>query len=94
MRFTTKHVDEKDDSVILVISALIIALVTLFITSGINHFEWIVYILYAVFIFMGEFFASSFLFRNGNSLIHTFLSVASGSTFGIVFVLKAILPFW
>lgn len=94
MKVTTKNVEEKDDSVILIICALIIALITLFITTGLNHFEWIIYAMYAVFIFMGEFVVSSLVFRKSSSIIHTLISIASGSTFGIVFVLKAILPFW
>jgi hypothetical protein len=94
MNATTKTVEQKDDSVILIVSALIVALITLFITSGIQHFDWIVYILYAVFIFMGEFLVSSFIFRKSHSFIYTILSIASGSVFGIVFVLKALLPFW
>lgn len=93
MRFTTKNVSEKDDSVILLICAVVVALITLFLTSGIDHFEWIVFTLYAVFIFMGEFLMSSFIFRR-NSILYTIASIASGSAFGIVFVLKAILPFW
>lgn len=93
MRFTTKNVSEKDDSVILLICAVIVALITLYLTSGIEHFEWIVFTLYAVFIFMGEFLMSSFIFRR-NNILYTIASIASGSAFGIVFVLKAILPFW
>lgn len=100
MRFSTKRVDppgfsagKKDDSLILLICAIIVALITLFLTSGIDSFEWIVFTLYAVFIFMGEFFMSSYIFRR-NSILYTIASIASGSAFGIVFVLKAILPFW
>ncbi|PWL32615.1 MAG: hypothetical protein DCO96_03460 [Fluviicola sp. XM-24bin1] len=93
MRFTTKNVSEKDDSVILLICAVVVALITLFLTSGIEHFEWIIFTLYAVFIFMGEFLMSSYIFRR-KSILYTIASIASGSAFGIVFVLKAILPFW
>ena len=93
MRFTTKNVSEKDDSVILLICAVVVALITLFLTSGIEHFEWIIFTLYAVFIFMGEFLMSLYIFRR-KSILYTIASIASGSAFGIVFVLKAILPFW
>ncbi|MCR9171485.1 MAG: hypothetical protein NXI10_03265 [bacterium] len=93
MRFTTKNVSEKDDSVILLICAVIVALITLFLTSGIEHFEWIIFTMYAVFIFMGEFLMSSYVFRR-NTILYTIASIAGGSAFGIVFVLKAILPFW
>ncbi len=93
MRFTTKNVSEKDDSVILLICAVVVALITLFLTSGIEHFEWIVFTMYAVFIFMGEFLMSSFIFRR-NHVLYTIASIASGSAIGIIFVLKAILPFW
>ncbi len=94
MRFTTRNVEENDDSVILIISAIVVALITLFLTSGIQHFEWVLFMMYAVFIFLGEFVFSSFIFKRTHGLIHTLISVASGSTFGIVFVLKAIVPFW
>lgn len=93
MRVTSKNIQEKDDSVILIICAIIVALITLFFTSGIEHFEWIIFTMYAVFIFMGEFLMSSFIFRR-DSVLYTIASIASGSAFGIVFVLKAILPFW
>ncbi|MDB2657173.1 hypothetical protein N9Y60_03865 [Crocinitomicaceae bacterium] len=93
MRFTTKNVSEKDDSVILLICAVVVALITLFFTYGIEHFEWVIFTLYAVFIFMGEFLMSSFIFRRDN-ILYTIASIASGSAIGIVFVLKAILPFW
>ena len=93
MRFTTKNVSEKDDSVILLICAVVVALITLFLTSGIEHFEWIIFTLYAVFIFMGEFLMSLYICRR-KSILYTIASIASGSAFGIVFVLKAILPFW
>lgn len=94
MRFSAKNVADKDDSLILIISAIIVALITLFITSGIDHFEWIIFMMYSVFIFMGEFIFSSLIFRRYNSVLYTAISIASGSTFGIVFVLKAIVPFW
>ena len=93
MRFTTKNVSEKDDSVILLICAVVVALITLFLTYGIEHFEWIIFTMYAVFIFMGEFLMSSFIFRRDN-ILYTIASIFSGSAIGIVFVLKAILPFW
>lgn len=93
MRSTTKNVGEKDDSFILIICAVIVALITLFLTYGIQHFEWVIFTLYAVFIFTGEFLMSSFIFRR-KSIGYTIASIASGSVFGIVFVLKAILPFW
>lgn len=94
MRFTTRYVADKDDSVILFISAIIVALITLFITSGIQHFEWVLFMMYSVFIFLGEFVFSYFIFKKSHGIIQTVVSIASGSTFGIVFVLKAILPFW
>ena len=93
MRITTKKVVEKDDSFILLICAVIVALITLFLTYGVQHFEWVIFTLYAVFIFTGEFIMSSYIFRR-NSIGYTIASVASGSAFGILFVLKAILPFW
>ncbi|XOV66425.1 MAG: hypothetical protein ACFHU9_12435 [Fluviicola sp.] len=93
MRFTTQDVSEKDDSVILLICAVIVALITLFFTYGIDRFEWVIFTMYAVFIFMGEFLMSSFIFRR-KSILYTIASIATGSAFGIVFVLKAILPFW
>lgn len=94
MRISARKVVDKDDSIILIISALIIALITLFVTSGVDHFEWLIYMMYSVFIFMGEFIFSSLIFRRYNTILHTIISIASGSTFGIVFVLKAIVPFW
>jgi len=93
MRLTTKDVGEKDDSFILLICAVVVALITLFLTYGLQHFEWIIFTLYAVFIFMGEFVMSSYIFKRKN-IFYTIASIASGSAFGIVFVLKAILPFW
>jgi hypothetical protein len=93
MPLTTKKVGEKDDSFILLICAVIVALITLFFTAGIQHFEWVIFTLYAVFIFMGEFIMSSYIFRR-DSVVYTIASIASGSAIGIVFVLKAILPFW
>lgn len=93
MRFPTNYVDEKDDSVILLIGSVIVAIIALYITAGLQHFAWVVFTLYAVFIFAGAFFLSSYIFK-GNHILYTFASILIGSAAGILFVAKVILPYW
>ena len=98
----TRHKSiQKDDSTILLISALAITLLWVFVSEGSLTFNWvsnvgswIVFILYAVFIFMGEIFVSNILFRKHQSLIYTILSVTTGSGLGILFVLKVVMSNW
>jgi hypothetical protein len=59
-----------------------------------NVGSWILFIIYAVFIFMGEVFVSTVLLRKHQSIIYTILSVATGSGLGILFVVKVVMSNW
>ena len=92
---------QKDDSTVLLISALVITLLIFFVNEGSLTFSWmgnvgnwIVFMFYAVFIFMGEIFVSTVILRKYQSVIYTLLSVATGSGLGILFVLKVVMSNW
>ena len=91
----------KDDSTILLICALAITLLLFFVDEGSMTFNWmanigswILFIIYAVFIFMGEVFVSTILLRRQQSIVYTILSVATGSGLGILFVVKVVMSNW
>ena len=91
----------KDDSAILLICALAITFVLFFVFVGSMTFNWmanvgswILFIIYAVFIFMGEVFVSIILLRKYQSAVYTLLSVATGSGLGILFVAKVVMSDW
>lgn len=94
MRFPSRDVEDKDDSVVLIISAVVIASISWLLTYQVASFQWILFLLYAVFIFMGQYSISFLLFRKSKSLLYTCISITSGSTLGILFVVKAVLPYW
>ncbi|MFT6244675.1 MAG: cell shape-determining protein MreC [Salibacteraceae bacterium] len=91
----------KDDSTILLICALAITLLLFFVDEGSMTFNWmasvgnwILFIIYAVFIFIGEVFVSTILLRKYQSTVYTLLSVATGSGLGILFVVKVVMSNW
>ena len=91
----------KDDSAILLICALAITFLLFFVDEGSMTFNWmanvgswILFIIYAVFIFMGEVFVSTILLRKYQSAVYTLLSVATGSGLGILFVVKVVMSDW
>lgn len=101
MAITNNKSFQKDDSTVLLICALAVTLLVLFISEGgltfnwvTNIGSWIIFIIYAVFIFMGEVFVSNILLRKHQSAIYTVLSVAMGSGLGILFVLKVVMSNW
>jgi len=101
MAITNNKVIQKDDSTILLICALAVALLVFFINEGsfslswvTNIGSWIIFIIYAVFIFMGEVFVSNIILRNHQSVVSTIFSVATGSGLGIIFVLKVVMSNW
>jgi hypothetical protein len=90
---TTARSNQRDDSLVFIICAVVVALIALYVTRDIEAFEWIVFTFYAVFIFAGEFLMSRFVFK-GNNMLSTFASITTGSFVGILFVMKAILTYW
>ncbi|NRA10601.1 MAG: hypothetical protein HRT57_01440 [Crocinitomicaceae bacterium] len=101
MAITNHKSIQKDDSTILLICALAITFLLFFVIEGgmtfnwmANIGSWILFIIYAVFIFMGEVFVSNILLKKYESTAYTLLSVASGSGLGILFVLKVVMSNW
>jgi hypothetical protein len=100
MAVTNKAI-QKDDSVILLISALTITFLMFFIDEGALSLHWmadigswILFIMYSVFIFMGEVFVSNFILKKYHGVVQTVLSVASGSGLGILFVVYVVMRNW
>ena len=92
---------QKDDSVILLICALAITMLLFFIGKGPLSFEWmgdvnnwILFIIYSVFIFMGEVFVSNIVLKKHQGIVQTILSIATGSGLGILFVVFIVLRNW
>lgn len=101
MAITNHKSIPKDDSTVLLICALAIPLLLMFIDEGSLTFNWmtnigtwIVFIIYAVFIFMGEIFVSNIVLRKHRGVLHTILSIATGSGLGIIFVVKVVFSNW
>lgn len=101
MPFSSNKAVQKDDSTILLISSIAVTFVFFLINEGNFSFDWmsnmshwITFIMYAVFIFIGEVFVSNIVLKRYHSIIFTILSVIAGSALGILFVLEVVLRHW
>jgi len=99
--FVVHSATQKDDSTVLLISSILIALCLFFIDEGSFNFywmanagNWISFMVYEVFIFIGQLFLSYIILKKYRGTLPTFLSILFGSIIGVLFVSEIVFGSW